>query len=112
MVTVSSVLASRAVTLASCYLADLAGPTGVSHLRLVPGLPPRVSQRVLDGLPGQSHARACLLDDAAQLRDAVGELLAGEEVGVELGEENARAGGPGVDGRARLARRPASGRRR
>jgi len=39
-------------------------------------LPPRVSQGVLDGLPGQSHARACLLDHAAQLRDAVGELLA------------------------------------
>jgi hypothetical protein len=87
VVTVSSVLASQAVTLVSCYLADLAGPTGVSHLRLVPGLPPRVSQRVLDGLPGQSHARASLLDHAAQLRDAVEELLADEEVGVELAEE-------------------------
>ena len=35
----------------------------------------------------QSHARACLLDHAAQLRDAVGELLEDEEVGVELAEE-------------------------
>jgi hypothetical protein len=87
VVTVSSVLASQAVTLVSCYLADLAGPTGVSHLRLVPGQRPQVAQRVLDGLPGQSHARACLLDHVAQLRDAVGELLVDEEVGVELCEE-------------------------
>jgi len=87
VVTVSSVLTSQAVTLVSSYLADLAGPTAVSHLRLVPGLPPQVSQRVLEGLPGQSHPRACLLDHAAQLRDAVGELLVDEEVGVEVGEE-------------------------
>jgi hypothetical protein len=42
---------------------------------------------VLEGLPGQSHPRACLLDHAAQLREAVGELLVDEEVGVEVGEE-------------------------
>ena len=87
VVTVSSVLASQAVTLVSCYLADLAGPTAVSHLRLVPGQRPQIAQRVLDELPGQSHARACLLDHAAQLRDAVGELLVDEEVGVELAED-------------------------
>jgi hypothetical protein len=87
VVTVSSVLQSHAVTLVSCYLADLAGPTGVSHLRLAPGQSPQVSQRVLAGLPGQSHARACLLDHAAQLREAVEELLVDEEVGVELAEE-------------------------
>lgn len=87
VVTVSSVLASQAVTLVSCYLADLAGPTAVSHLRVAPGQPPQIAQRVLDGLPGQSHARACLLDHAAQLRDAVEELLVDEEVGVELGED-------------------------
>ena len=73
VVVLSSVLESRAVTLVSCYLADLAGPTAVSHLRLAPGQPPRVAQRVLDGLPVQSHARACLLED--------------EEVSVELAEE-------------------------
>jgi hypothetical protein len=86
-VTVSSVLVSRAVTLVSCYLADLAGASAVSQLRLASGQRPAVSLRVLDGLPGQSHARACLLDHAAQLRDAVGDLLVDEEVGVELGEE-------------------------
>jgi hypothetical protein len=87
VVTVSSVLQSQAVTLVSCYLADLAGPTGVSDLRLASGQPPQISQRVLDGLPGQSHARACLLDHAAQLREALRELLDDEEVGVELAEE-------------------------
>jgi hypothetical protein len=48
--------------------------------------PPRVAQRVLSGLPGRSHARACLLDHAAELGDAFGELLEDEEVSVELAE--------------------------
>ena len=55
------------VTLVSSYLADLAGPAAASHMRLLPGQPPRVAQRTLEGLPGQSHARACLLDHAAEL---------------------------------------------
>jgi hypothetical protein len=38
-------------------------------------------------LAGQLHARACLLDHAAELRDAVGELLCDEEVSVELAEQ-------------------------
>jgi len=87
VVVLSSVLESRAVTLVSSYLADLAGPTAASHMRLAPGQPPRVAQRVLEGLPGQSHARACLLDHAAELRDAVGELLEDEEVSVDLAEQ-------------------------
>jgi hypothetical protein len=98
VVVLSSVLESRAVTLVSSYLADLAGPTAASHMRLAPGQPPRVAQRVLEGLPGQSHARACLLDHAAELRDALGELLEDEEVSVELAEETleqaARVGNP------------------
>ena len=56
-------------------------------MRLAAGQPPHVAQRVLEGLPGQSHARACLLDHAAQLRDVLGELLADEEVAVDLAEE-------------------------
>ena len=87
VVILSSVLEGRAVTLVSCYLADLGGPAAVSHMRLAPGQPPRVAQRVLEGLPGQSHARACLLDHAAELRDALGELLEDEEVSVELAED-------------------------
>ena len=40
VVVLSSVLESRAVTVVSCYLADLGGPTAVSHLRLLPGAAP------------------------------------------------------------------------
>jgi hypothetical protein len=71
-VVLSSVLESRAVTLVSCYLADLGDPAAVSHMCLARGQLPAVAQRVLGGLPGQSHARACLLDHAAELRDALG----------------------------------------
>jgi len=87
VVVLTSVLESRAVTLVSCYLADLGAPTAVSHMRLAPGQPAQAAQRVLESLPGQSHARACLLDHAAELRDALGELLGDEEVSVELSEE-------------------------
>jgi hypothetical protein len=87
VVVVSSVLESRAVTLVSCYLADLGGSTAVSHMRLAPGRRPAIAQRVLAGLPGQSHARACLLDHAAELRGALEELLEDEQVSVELAEE-------------------------
>ena len=87
VVAVSSVFQGRAVTVVSCYLADLAGPVAVSHLRLAPGRAPEVSQRVLESLAGVSHARACLLDHAAVLRDALDDLLAEEEeVGVEVDE--------------------------
>lgn len=37
--------------------------------------------------PGQSHARAALLDHSAELRDALGELLEDEEVSVALAED-------------------------
>jgi len=87
VVVLSSVLESHAVTLISCYLADLGSATAVSHMRLAPGQRPQVAQRVLESLPGQSHARACLLDHAAELRSALEELLEDEEVSVELAEE-------------------------
>ena len=87
VVVLSSVLESQAVTLISCYLADLDGPTAVSHMRLAPGRRPVIAQRVLEGLPGSSHARACLLDHAAELQAALEQLLEDEEVSVELAEE-------------------------
>ena len=87
VVVLSSVLESHAVTLVSCYLADLGGPAAVSHMRLAPGQRPVIAQRVLEGLPGSSHARAWLLDHAAELRDALEGLLEDEEVSVELAEE-------------------------
>lgn len=89
VVVLSSVVQSRAVTLVSCYLADLGGPTAVSHMRLVSGQPRQVAQRLLKGLPGQSQARACLLDHAAELRSTLAEVLEHEEVSVELAEQRA-----------------------
>src|SRR5437764_11263757 len=86
VVVLSSVLESRAVTVVSCYLADLGGPSAVSHLRLLPGRPRQVAQRVLEALAGQSHARACLLDHAAELRDTLGDLLEHEQVSVDVPE--------------------------
>jgi hypothetical protein len=37
-------------------------------------------------MPGQTHARACLLDHAAELRDALDELMPDEEVMVEVSD--------------------------
>ena len=83
VVTVISVMQSRAVTVVSCYLANLAGETAVSHLRLMPGQRPAFSQRLLSGMAGETHARACLLDHAAELQST----LAGDGgVGVEIGD--------------------------
>lgn len=103
VVVLSSVLASRAITLVSCYLADLTGPTSVSHLRLAPGQPPHVAQRVLAGLPGQTHARACLLDHTAQLRDVLGEAAGRRGRRRRAHQRDARAGRARLDRRARLA---------
>ena len=52
VVTVISVVQSRAVTLVSCYLATLGGETAVSHMSLVPGQRPSFSQRLLEGMTG------------------------------------------------------------
>ena len=87
VVAVISVLESRAVTLVSCYLATSAGPRPSRICACCPGGPGRLPQRVLEALAGQSHARACLLDHAAELRDALAELLEDEQVSVELAEE-------------------------
>ena len=68
VIVVETVVPSRAAGLSSCYLADLSGDTAVSHLRRAPGAPPAFSQRVLSGMAGATHARACLLDHAAELQ--------------------------------------------
>jgi len=84
VVSVTTVIPSRGVALASSYLSELAGPTAASHMCLTVG-PVRFEQRTLD-LIGQTHARGCLLDHAMQLRDLLGELLGGEDVRVEVDE--------------------------
>jgi hypothetical protein len=87
VVVVSSVLRSRAVTLISSYLANLSGRTAVSHLRSRPGAPAGFSQRILELMPGQTHARACLLDHAAELHSLLDELLGEEEVTVDVSDD-------------------------
>lgn len=83
---VETVLPSRAAGLSSCYLADLAGDTAVSHLRRAPAARSAFSQRVLSGMAGATHARACLLDHAAELQAFL--QAAGEpNVSVEISEE-------------------------
>ena len=83
----TTVLSDRSVALASSYLADLtAAQTAVSHLRLVPGRPSAVDQRVLGRLASSAHARGCLLDHVSELRDLLAELTGGE-VTVDLSED-------------------------
>ena len=38
-------------------------------------------------MPGQTHARACLLDHAAEVRDALEELIPDEQVMVEVSDD-------------------------
>jgi hypothetical protein len=86
VVVVISVLESRALLVASAYLAHVGGPTAVSHLRSSPGRASRFRQRIIERMAGQTHARACLLDHAAELRDALDEVIPDEEVTVEVSD--------------------------
>jgi hypothetical protein len=66
---VETVLPERAAGLSSCYLSSLSGETAVSHLRRAPDAAAAFTQRVLaEGMAGATHARACLLDHAAELQ--------------------------------------------
>jgi hypothetical protein len=87
VVVVITVLESRALLVASSYLAHVDGPTAVSHLRSHPGVSTGFRQRIIERMPGQTHARACLLDHAAEVRDALDELIPDEEVMVEVSEQ-------------------------
>ena len=87
VVVVISVLESRALLVASAYLAHVGGPTAVSHLRSSPVVRGEFAQRIIERMPGQTHARACLLDHAAEVRDALEELIPDEQVMVEVSEE-------------------------
>jgi len=71
-VAVTTVVPSRRFALASSYLSELAGQTAASHMCLAVR-PARFEQRTLQ-LAGATHARACLLDHAMQLRELLGEL--------------------------------------
>jgi uncharacterized protein with beta-barrel porin domain len=87
VVVVISVLESRALLVASSYLANLSGRTAASHLRSSPTVRGEFAQRIIERMPGQTHARACLLDHVAELRDAVAEALDDEQVTVEISDD-------------------------
>ncbi len=87
VVTVISVLPRREIALVSCYVADLGGETAVTHMRLPADQRASFEQRVLGGLPGTSHARACLLDHAAELHMLL-EAVLEEPVTVEIAERS------------------------
>jgi hypothetical protein len=71
-VVVATALPGLGVMLTSSYLAEMVGDIAASHLSSVPGGPPIIDQHVLPGpQPGQTHARTCLLDHVAELRDTL-----------------------------------------
>jgi hypothetical protein len=71
-VVVATALPQLGVMLTSSYLAEMVGDIAASHLSSVPGGPPIIDQHVLPGpQPGQTHARTCLLDHVAELRDTL-----------------------------------------
>ena len=84
VVVVESLLAMRGVLLVSSYLAELNGRTAVSHLAVIGSAPAEFWQRMVERMPGQTHARACLLDHAASLRRALDD--GSEEVSVEISD--------------------------
>lgn len=58
VVTLISVLQSRALTLVSAYVANIAAETAVTHLCLAPGRRPGLVQRPIAGMAGETHLRA------------------------------------------------------
>ena len=85
VVTLISVLESRALTLVSAYVGNVGGETAVTHLRLAPGQRAGRVQRPLAGMAGETHLRACLLEHASELRDFL-EEIDGEEARVEIAD--------------------------
>ena len=85
VVSVITVVESRAVALVSAYVGDLSGATAVTHMCLAPGQRASFHQQVLSAMPGVSHPRACLLDHAAEMRALLEEMLE-EPVVVEIPE--------------------------
>jgi hypothetical protein len=85
VVTLISVLESRALTLVSAYVANIGGETAVTHLRSAPGQRAGLVQRPLAGMAGETHLRACLLEHASELRDFLQEI-GGKEARVDIAE--------------------------
>jgi hypothetical protein len=82
-VVVTTSLPGIGIAICSAYLADSAGRAGVTHLRTT-GRRQEIRQRVLTVLPGQTIARGCLLDHAAELQALL--AATGRQVRLELPE--------------------------
>ena len=85
VVVVISVLESRALLVASSHLANLSGrtlPRGAR--RAARGA---FTQRIIEQVPGQTHAPACLLDHVAELRDDPRRALDDAQVTVEISDD-------------------------
>jgi len=81
VVVVATALPAAAITLTSCYLGQISGDTAATHLLLTPGGGAEFEHRILTGQLGEEHARACLLDHAAELQAA---LTPAEGIQVEI----------------------------
>ena len=75
VVTLITVVPSRALALVSTYVADLSGPPAVTHMQLVPGRPARCEQQLLEDASAMSRPRGYLLDHAAELRSMAEDAL-------------------------------------
>jgi hypothetical protein len=84
VVVVATTLPSQVFSLTSCYLSEFGGEIAASHLRSGPNRSQQLSAQVLPPAPhvGQ-HARACLLDHAAELQQALADLT-GAQVLVDV----------------------------
>jgi len=84
VVVVATTVPDQVLGLTSCYLGQLDGAIAASHLRLGPGGYERLSAQVLPRAPHVGeHARACLLDHAAELQQAIADLT-GAQVLVDV----------------------------
>lgn len=73
VVVVATTLPDLVYSVTSVYLGDLDGTVAASHLHLTARGGQRLEQRKLAAVgPGATHARACLLDHAAELNAALG----------------------------------------
>lgn len=71
VVVVESLVAGAKALLVSSYLAEFNGRTAVSDLTLIGSRLAEFSQRMVERMAGETHARACLLDHAAALQSAL-----------------------------------------
>ena len=75
VVVVATTLPDHVLGLTSCYLGQIDGAIAASHLRLGPGGYERLSAQVLPRAAHVAeHARACLLDHAAELQQTIADL--------------------------------------